>query len=151
MVRLQDSMCGNSSSKVLLVCNVAPEATELSETLSSLEFAQRAAQVCTRLVRCVSHRFPLDTGSLQVAGCCSYMPYVLDHNIGLYKSKVYKMCKSIKGMQVELGMAQKGRRPSKASTAGTPPLRLSSGRIAPAPGRKRHTSAGGKENAASDA
>lgn len=41
---LQDSLCGNS--KVLLVCNVAPEAEEIGETLSSLAFAQRAAQVC---------------------------------------------------------------------------------------------------------
>jgi kinesin family member C2/C3 len=41
---LQDALCGHS--KVLLVCNVAPEATEIGETLCSLGFAQRAAQVC---------------------------------------------------------------------------------------------------------
>ena len=40
---LQDSLCG--SSKVMLVCNLSPEAASASETLSSLNFAQRAAQV----------------------------------------------------------------------------------------------------------
>lgn len=40
---LQDSLCG--SSKVLLVCNLSPEAVSCSETLSSLNFASRAAQV----------------------------------------------------------------------------------------------------------
>ncbi|GFR50278.1 hypothetical protein Agub_g12465 [Astrephomene gubernaculifera] len=40
---LQDALCGNS--KVLLVCNIAPESTSASETLSSLNFASRAAQV----------------------------------------------------------------------------------------------------------
>lgn len=40
---LQDSLCG--SSKVLLVCNLSPEAASCSETLSSLNFASRAAQV----------------------------------------------------------------------------------------------------------
>jgi hypothetical protein len=40
---LQDSLCG--SSKVLLVCNLAPEAESAQETLSSLNFASRAAQV----------------------------------------------------------------------------------------------------------
>ncbi|KAJ9514843.1 hypothetical protein QJQ45_028616 [Haematococcus lacustris] len=40
---LQDALSG--SSKVLLVCNVAPEAASASETLSSLNFAARAAQV----------------------------------------------------------------------------------------------------------
>ncbi len=45
---LQDSLCGNS--KVLLVCNIAPEGTSSSETLSSLNFASRAAQVRPRAV-----------------------------------------------------------------------------------------------------
>lgn len=40
---LQDSLCG--SSKVMLVCNLSPEAASASETLSSLNFAARAAQV----------------------------------------------------------------------------------------------------------
>lgn len=40
---LQDSLCG--SSKVLLVCNLCPEAASCGETLSSLNFASRAAQV----------------------------------------------------------------------------------------------------------
>ncbi|GBF90584.1 ATP binding microtubule motor protein [Raphidocelis subcapitata] len=40
---LQDSLCG--SSKVLLVCNLSPEAVSAGETLSSLNFASRAAQV----------------------------------------------------------------------------------------------------------
>jgi kinesin family member C2/C3 len=40
---LQDSLCG--SSKVLLVCNLSPETDAVSETLSSLNFASRAAQV----------------------------------------------------------------------------------------------------------
>lgn len=40
---LQDSLCG--SSKVLLVCNLSPEAISCQETLSSLNFASRAAQV----------------------------------------------------------------------------------------------------------
>jgi hypothetical protein len=40
---LQDSLCG--SSKVLLVCNLSPEPASCSETLSSLNFASRAAQV----------------------------------------------------------------------------------------------------------
>jgi len=39
---LQDSLSG--SSKVLLVCNVSPEAGSGSETVSSLNFATRAAQ-----------------------------------------------------------------------------------------------------------
>ncbi len=41
---LQDSLCG--SSKVMLVCNLSPEAASAGETLSSLNFASRAAQVC---------------------------------------------------------------------------------------------------------
>jgi hypothetical protein len=40
---LQDSLCG--SSKVLLVCQLSPEAASSQETLSSLAFASRAAQV----------------------------------------------------------------------------------------------------------
>ncbi|KAL4420520.1 hypothetical protein ABPG75_010176 [Micractinium tetrahymenae] len=40
---LQDSLCG--SSKVLLVCCVSPEVANAQETLSSLNFASRAAQV----------------------------------------------------------------------------------------------------------
>ncbi|KAI8466291.1 MAG: the Kifc3 motor domain in complex with Adp [Monoraphidium minutum] len=40
---LQDSLCGGS--KVLLVCNLSPEAISAPETLSSLNFASRAAQV----------------------------------------------------------------------------------------------------------
>jgi kinesin family protein C2/C3 len=40
---LQDSLCG--SSKVLLVCNLSPEAASASESISSLNFASRAAQV----------------------------------------------------------------------------------------------------------
>lgn len=36
-------MCG--SSKVMLVCNLSPEAISTQETLSSLNFASRAAQV----------------------------------------------------------------------------------------------------------
>jgi hypothetical protein len=40
---LQDSLCGTS--KVLLVCNLSPEAASCGETLSSLNFASRAAQV----------------------------------------------------------------------------------------------------------
>ena len=40
---LQDSLCG--SSKVLLVCCLSPEPGSAGETLSSLNFAQRAAQV----------------------------------------------------------------------------------------------------------
>lgn len=40
---LQDSLCG--SSKVMLVCNLSPEPASASETLSSLNFASRAAQV----------------------------------------------------------------------------------------------------------
>ena len=40
---LQDSLCG--SSKVMLVCNLAPEAASGTETQSSLNFASRAAQV----------------------------------------------------------------------------------------------------------
>ena len=41
---LQDSLCG--SSKVLLVCCVSPEPASAPESLSSLQFASRAAQVC---------------------------------------------------------------------------------------------------------
>ena len=44
---LQDSLCG--SSKVMLVCNLSPEAASATETLSSLNFASRAAQVITPL------------------------------------------------------------------------------------------------------
>ena len=44
---LQDSLCG--SSKVMLVCNLSPEAASATETLSSLNFASRAAQVRTPL------------------------------------------------------------------------------------------------------
>ncbi|KAG2485792.1 hypothetical protein HYH03_015503 [Edaphochlamys debaryana] len=40
---LQDSLCG--SSKVLLCCNIAPESNSASESISSLNFASRAAQV----------------------------------------------------------------------------------------------------------
>jgi len=40
---LQDALCG--SSKVMLVCNISPEAVSASETLSSLNFALRASQV----------------------------------------------------------------------------------------------------------
>ena len=40
---LQDALCG--SSKVMLVCNLSPEAASAGETLSSLNFASRAAQV----------------------------------------------------------------------------------------------------------
>ncbi|EFN52668.1 hypothetical protein CHLNCDRAFT_26558, partial [Chlorella variabilis] len=40
---LQDSLCG--SSKVLLVCCVSPEADSAQESISSLNFASRAAQV----------------------------------------------------------------------------------------------------------
>lgn len=40
---LQDSLSGTS--KVLLVCNLSPESVSCSETLSSLNFASRAAQV----------------------------------------------------------------------------------------------------------
>ncbi|PRW21080.1 kinesin KIFC3 isoform X3 isoform B [Chlorella sorokiniana] len=40
---LQDSLCG--SSKVLLVCCISPEAASAQESLSSLNFASRAAQV----------------------------------------------------------------------------------------------------------
>lgn len=40
---LQDSLYGTS--KVLLVCNISPEAESSSETLSSLNFSARAAQV----------------------------------------------------------------------------------------------------------
>ena len=40
---LQDSLCG--SSKMMLVCNLSPERASASETLSSLNFASRAAQV----------------------------------------------------------------------------------------------------------
>ncbi|KAI3430807.1 hypothetical protein D9Q98_009218 [Chlorella vulgaris] len=40
---LQDSLCG--SSKVLLVCCVNPEAASAQESISSLNFASRAAQV----------------------------------------------------------------------------------------------------------
>ena len=40
---LQDSLSG--SSKVMLVCNLSPEAASAGETLSSLNFAARAAQV----------------------------------------------------------------------------------------------------------
>ncbi len=40
---LQDALCG--SSKVLLVCQVSPEAASCPETMSSLNFASRAAQV----------------------------------------------------------------------------------------------------------
>ncbi|GIL50300.1 hypothetical protein Vafri_6495 [Volvox africanus] len=40
---LQDALCGDS--KVLLLCNIAPEATSASETVSSLSFASRAAQL----------------------------------------------------------------------------------------------------------
>lgn len=40
---LQDSLCG--SSKVLLVCCISPEASSAQESLSSLNFASRAAQV----------------------------------------------------------------------------------------------------------
>ena len=43
---LQDALCG--SSKVMLVCNLSPEAASAGETLSSLNFASRAAQVKTR-------------------------------------------------------------------------------------------------------
>jgi hypothetical protein len=40
---LQDSMTGTS--KVLMVCNVSPEASSVTETVSTLTFAQRANQV----------------------------------------------------------------------------------------------------------
>jgi hypothetical protein len=40
---LQDALSGTS--KVLLVCNLSPEGQSASETLSSLNFASRAAQV----------------------------------------------------------------------------------------------------------
>ncbi len=40
---LQDALCG--SSKVLLVCQLSPESVSCPETLSSLNFASRAAQV----------------------------------------------------------------------------------------------------------
>lgn len=60
---LQDAL--SSSGKVLLVCNVAPEATEVGETLSTLGFAQRAAQVCsTSPVFCL-----LTHSSVAVARC----------------------------------------------------------------------------------
>ncbi len=47
---LQDSLCGTS--KVLLVCNISPEPASASETLSSLNFANRAAQVGRRAPCC---------------------------------------------------------------------------------------------------
>ncbi|UPQ98799.1 kinesin [Chloropicon primus] len=40
---LQDSLSGNS--KVLMVCNISPEESSASETMSSLNFAKRANQV----------------------------------------------------------------------------------------------------------
>ena len=40
---LQDSLSG--SSKVLLVCNISPEACSSSESVCTLHFATRAAQV----------------------------------------------------------------------------------------------------------
>jgi hypothetical protein len=45
MQALQDALCTATSSKTLLVCNLAPEAASTSETLSSLNFAARAAKV----------------------------------------------------------------------------------------------------------
>jgi kinesin family protein C2/C3 len=46
---LQDSLCGNS--KVLMMCNISPEESSASETMSSLNFAARANQVETGPVR----------------------------------------------------------------------------------------------------
>lgn len=40
---LQDALCG--SSKALMVCNLSPESASVAETLSSLNFVTRAAQV----------------------------------------------------------------------------------------------------------
>ena len=40
---LQDSLAGNS--KVMMVCNISPEESSVSETASSLNFAKRANQV----------------------------------------------------------------------------------------------------------
>ena len=58
---LQDSLCG--SSKVLLVCCISPEAASAAESLSSLNFAARAAQVTNDIGRptasVVGNRFHL--------------------------------------------------------------------------------------------
>jgi hypothetical protein len=56
---LQDSLCG--SSKVLLVCNLSPEATSCNESLSSLNFASRAAQVELGQARRVTGSAPTPT------------------------------------------------------------------------------------------
>lgn len=40
-----------TSSKALLVCNLSPDAASTSETLSSVHFAARAAQVCVQTAR----------------------------------------------------------------------------------------------------
>mmetsp|Transcript_20588 Transcript_20588/g.45089 ORF Transcript_20588/g.45089 Transcript_20588/m.45089 type:complete len:554 (-) Transcript_20588:44-1705(-) len=55
---LQDSLCGTS--KVLLVCNISPEPVSSSETLSSLNFAHRAAQVELGAARRVERITPAD-------------------------------------------------------------------------------------------
>ena len=141
---LQDSLCGNS--KVLLVCNVAPEAAEIGETLSSLGFAQRAAQVRRATVRELSHGHDhcaamstrpaarvMRFGTLTVLTCLSEL---LQHFV----------LTLIRGHRWRWASHRRARRrqPGQGSV-GTPPLRLSSGRIAPAPGRKR-AAAVGKEN-----
>ena len=49
---LQDSLSGNS--KVLMLCNISPEESSASETMSSLNFAKRANQVETGPARRVT-------------------------------------------------------------------------------------------------
>jgi hypothetical protein len=63
---LQDSLCG--SSKVLLVCNLSPEATSCNESLSSLNFASRAAQVELGQARRVTGSAPTPAGGSNADG-----------------------------------------------------------------------------------
>ncbi|EFJ44391.1 kinesin [Volvox carteri f. nagariensis] len=74
---LQDSLCGDS--EILLLCNIAPEATSASETVSSLNFASRAAQLellarragsAERIDR-MGHTSPVFTDRPQQEGSCN--------------------------------------------------------------------------------
>eukprot|EP00892_Ulva_mutabilis_P007644 jgi/Ulvmu1/5251/UM022_0044.1 len=62
---LQDSLQGGS--KVLLMCNVSPEQADVSETLSSLGFAERASKVALGNARGNGKSSPLTDRQMQPA------------------------------------------------------------------------------------
>lgn len=82
---LQDALCG--SSKVMLVCNISPEAVSSSETLSSLNFALRASQVSLqyRLSRAVFVRDGMLFYAPGLQGTRSHKVHAFTHRSSLGK------------------------------------------------------------------